>query len=80
MFIVTGIKPFSFKSDVSFEAYIQYKEYIGFVKAMTALRGMKLVLVQNGNAHVASIKASLLQFFLHEGKLSLPYLSASSMF
>merc|ERR1712107_898995 len=28
--------------DLVFEAYIQYKEYIGFVKAMNALKGMKV--------------------------------------
>lgn len=39
---VSGIKTFSFGQDLVFDAYIQFKEYIGFVKAMNALRGMKL--------------------------------------
>ena len=39
---VAGMKTFSFGQDLVFEAYIQYKEYIGFVKAMNALKGMKL--------------------------------------
>merc|ERR1719300_1465680 len=39
---VSGLKTFSFGQDLVFEAYIQYKEYIGFVKAMNALKGMKL--------------------------------------
>uniref|UniRef100_UPI00398EEDF0 A-kinase anchor protein 17A-like n=1 Tax=Pristiophorus japonicus TaxID=55135 RepID=UPI00398EEDF0 len=34
---------FSFGGHLNFEAYIQYQEYIGFVKAMDALRGMKLL-------------------------------------
>lgn len=37
------IQTFSFGQDITFEAYVQFQEYIGFVKAMTALRGMKLV-------------------------------------
>eukprot|EP00092_Neocalanus_flemingeri_P031393 GFUD01034098.1.p1 GENE.GFUD01034098.1~~GFUD01034098.1.p1 ORF type:complete len:770 (-),score=299.84 GFUD01034098.1:76-2385(-) len=39
---LSGISTFSFGQDLVFEAYIQYKEYIGFVKAMNALKGMKL--------------------------------------
>jgi len=39
---LSGINTFSFGQDLVFEAYIQYKEYIGFVKAMNALKGMKL--------------------------------------
>jgi len=39
---LAGINTFSFGQDLVFEAYIQYKEYIGFVKAMNALKGMKL--------------------------------------
>ena len=38
-----GFKRFTFSESLSFEAYIQYRDYIGFVKAMDALRGMKLV-------------------------------------
>uniref|UniRef100_A0A4W3J6G4 A kinase (PRKA) anchor protein 17A n=1 Tax=Callorhinchus milii TaxID=7868 RepID=A0A4W3J6G4_CALMI len=34
---------FSFGGHLNFEAYVQYQEYIGFVKAMDALRGMKLM-------------------------------------
>jgi len=39
---LAGINTFSFGQDLVFESYIQYKEYIGFVKAMNALKGMKL--------------------------------------
>merc|ERR1712083_1258739 len=43
---IAGVSTFSFfgsGQDLVFEAFIQYKEYIGFVKAMNALRGMKLL-------------------------------------
>merc|ERR1712141_448506 len=39
---LAGIDVFTFGQDLVFEAYIQYKEYIGFVKAMNSLKGMKL--------------------------------------
>ncbi|CAG2112996.1 unnamed protein product [Medioppia subpectinata] len=38
-----GFKRFTFNESLSFDAFIQYKDYIGFVKAMDALRGMKIV-------------------------------------
>ncbi|XP_054161392.1 A-kinase anchor protein 17A-like [Oppia nitens] len=38
-----GFKRFNFSESLSFEAYLQYKDYISFVKAMDALKGMKLV-------------------------------------
>uniref|UniRef100_A0A0K2TPJ1 Akinase anchor protein 17Alike [Saccoglossus kowalevskii] n=1 Tax=Lepeophtheirus salmonis TaxID=72036 RepID=A0A0K2TPJ1_LEPSM len=40
---ISGIKTFSFGQDLVFDAFIQYKEYIGFVKAMNSLKGMKLL-------------------------------------
>ena len=40
---ISGIQTFTFGQDLVFEAYIQYKEYIGFVKAMNSLKGMKLL-------------------------------------
>merc|ERR1711976_935813 len=42
---ISGVQTFStFGSgqDLVFDAYIQFKEYIGFVKAMNSLKGMKL--------------------------------------
>ena len=42
---ISGVSTFSFfgsGQDLVFDAYIQYKEYIGFVKAMNSLKGMKL--------------------------------------
>ena len=47
--------------DTTFNAYIQYSEYIGFVKAMDACRNMKLMLIDETNtAFTASIKVSFL--------------------
>ena len=40
---ISGIQTFTFGQDLVFEVYIQYKEYIGFVKAMNSLKGMKLL-------------------------------------
>ena len=38
------------------QAYVQFVEYISFVKALDTLRGMKLVRVKDGKASAASIK------------------------
>ncbi|RWS11976.1 hypothetical protein B4U79_09498 [Dinothrombium tinctorium] len=38
-----GFKRFSFNESLNFDAFIMYRDYIGFVKAMDTLRGMKLV-------------------------------------
>ena len=40
---ISGIQTFTFGQDLVFEAYVQFKEYIGFVKAMNSLKGMKLL-------------------------------------
>lgn len=56
---ISGIKKFSHSSDSTFDAYIQYKEYICFVKAMNALRGMKLVHKDGNETYSASIKVYL---------------------
>ncbi|ELU01381.1 hypothetical protein CAPTEDRAFT_44731, partial [Capitella teleta] len=54
----TSVKSFStFSQDLVFEAFVQYKEYIGFCKAMTALKGMKLVFMETAERiFAASIK------------------------
>lgn len=39
---MTGITKFSFDSDLYFEGYVQFSEYVAFVRAMDAFRGMKL--------------------------------------
>ena len=43
------IQTFNYGQDFTFEAYIQYTEYVSFVKAMDALRGMKLVYKEDNN-------------------------------
>lgn len=52
------IQTFSFGQDLIFEAFVQYKEYIGFVKAMDSLRGMKLLFMPDDEdkAYTANIK------------------------
>lgn len=44
-----AIQTFSFGQDLTFEAFVQYKDYVGFMKAMTALRGMKLMYKEKGD-------------------------------
>ncbi|OWJ99719.1 hypothetical protein Celaphus_00010176 [Cervus elaphus hippelaphus] len=53
---------FSFGGHLNFEAYVQYREYAGFIQAMSALRGMKLMFKgEDGKAVACNIKlASLL--------------------
>uniref|UniRef100_A0A182JS21 RRM domain-containing protein n=1 Tax=Anopheles christyi TaxID=43041 RepID=A0A182JS21_9DIPT len=40
---MSGMKKFSFDQEMYFEGYVQFSEYVGFVKAMDEFRGMKLV-------------------------------------
>ena len=58
---ISGIQTFSFGQDLVFEAYIQYKEYIGFVKAMNSVKGMKLLFKDRyeERSWVANIKVTL---------------------
>ena len=43
--------------DTVFDAFVQFNEYIGFVKAMDACRNMKLMLIDESNvAYTANIK------------------------
>ncbi|KAH0624661.1 hypothetical protein JD844_032341 [Phrynosoma platyrhinos] len=50
---------FSFGGHLNFESYVQYVEYAGFIKAMNALRGMKLMYKgEDGKAVACSIKVS----------------------
>lgn len=41
---------FAFGQDGLFEAYVQYQEYVGFLKCMTAFRGMKLLYKEGSKA------------------------------
>ncbi|KAK6173370.1 hypothetical protein SNE40_016836 [Patella caerulea] len=50
------IQTFSYNQDLTFEAFVQYKEYISFMKAMDALRGMKLMCKDGDKALTANIK------------------------
>lgn len=48
---------FSFGGHLNFEAYVQYREYAGFIQAMSALRGMKLMYKgEDGKAVACNIK------------------------
>ncbi|KAL4635716.1 A-kinase anchor protein 17A [Arapaima gigas] len=50
---------FTFGGHLNFEAYVQYEEYAGFVKAMDALRGMKLMYKgEDGKALACNIKVT----------------------
>ena len=55
------IQTFSFGQDLVFEAFIMFNEYIGFVKAMNSLKGMKLLYKDRyeDRAWVANIKVNL---------------------
>jgi len=55
---ISGIQKFTFGQDVVFDAYVQFMEYIGFVKAMNSLKGMKLMYKDKyeEKAWVANIK------------------------
>ncbi|XP_021968450.1 A-kinase anchor protein 17A [Folsomia candida] len=55
---VRGINTFTFSNDNVFEAYVQYKDYMSFVKAMDALRGCSLFYQESpiGKYYVANIK------------------------
>lgn len=54
-----GLQTFSFNTGITFELYVQYKEYISFVKAMDSLRGMKLLYIaddEEEKAYTSCIK------------------------
>lgn len=56
---ITGgnFRTFNFGNSLTFDAYVQFMEYIGFVKAMDALKGMKLLRkTSDGKAYTAEIK------------------------
>ena len=57
---INAISTFNFDQDIVFEAYVQYREYIAFVKAMTALKAMKLMFKSDeGRALCATFKVQL---------------------
>ena len=57
---ISGIPKNFVEQEGVFDAYIQYKEYMGFVKAMNSLRGMKLLFKDpySKNNFIVDIKVS----------------------
>ncbi|XP_057617214.1 A-kinase anchor protein 17A [Chionomys nivalis] len=54
-----GFHTFGWGGGLHFEAYVQYREYAGFVRAMAALRGVKLMFKgEDGKAVACGIKVS----------------------
>ncbi|XP_075815137.1 uncharacterized protein LOC142842039 [Microtus pennsylvanicus] len=54
-----GFHTFGWGGGLHFEAYVQYREYAGFVRAMAALRGAKLMYKgEDGKAVACGIKVS----------------------
>uniref|UniRef100_A0A0A9W0N1 A-kinase anchor protein 17A n=2 Tax=Lygus hesperus TaxID=30085 RepID=A0A0A9W0N1_LYGHE len=53
---ISGMKQFNFRTTSLFEVYIQYKDYLSFVAAMDALRGMKLLKKDGEKAWTQVIK------------------------
>ncbi|EFN60491.1 Splicing factor, arginine/serine-rich 17A [Camponotus floridanus] len=52
----SNIHKFSYEDGIFFDAFIQYNEYMDFVRAMDALRGMKLLKKDDQNSLTATIK------------------------
>lgn len=55
---ISGFTTFPHHQNVVFEAYIQYEEYVDFVKAMESLRGMKLLKKTSDEGLAANLKVS----------------------
>ncbi|KAG5886374.1 hypothetical protein JTB14_034907 [Gonioctena quinquepunctata] len=53
---ISGLKNSSFDKTEFFEGYVQFKDYIGFVKAMDAFRNMKLVQKEDDGAIEVNVK------------------------
>ncbi|XP_077983790.1 A-kinase anchor protein 17A-like [Glandiceps talaboti] len=53
----SNFQTFTFGGHLNFDAYVQFTEYIGFVKAMTSFKGMKLLYqADDGKAYTTTIK------------------------
>lgn len=57
----SNIHKFSYEDGIFFDAFIQYNEYMDFVRAMDALRGMKLLKKDDQNSLTATIKVILVK-------------------
>lgn len=55
---MTGLMVHSFDEKDLFEGYVQFKDYIGFTKAMDAFRGMKLLHKDDDDAMMVDIKVT----------------------
>ncbi|KAK9506666.1 hypothetical protein O3M35_008558 [Rhynocoris fuscipes] len=53
---LSGLKLFNFNQNTTFEAYVQFRDYISFVKAMDYLRGMKLLRIESDQAYMTTIQ------------------------
>ncbi len=56
MMVTNPQNTFAFGQDGLFEAFIQFQEYVGFLKCMTAFRGMKLLYREGNRAWTALIQ------------------------
>ncbi|OQR79689.1 A-kinase anchor protein 17A-like [Tropilaelaps mercedesae] len=70
--------------DLVFDAYVQYREYVGFVKAMDALRGMKLLYRpplrgERNDTNSSAFTSSIIVDFDRSGHLSDAKIRARSM-
>ncbi len=54
--IVPSLNTFAFGQDGFFDVYIQFHEYVGFVKCMAAFKGMKLLKKDCNNISTAIIQ------------------------
>lgn len=52
----SNIHKFSYEDGIFFDVFIQYNEYMDFVRAMDALRGMKLLKKDDQNSLTATIR------------------------
>lgn len=53
----------------TFEAYIQYKDYFSFVKAMDTFRGMKLLYADASEAFTANIRVIILNYLIIKSRI-----------
>ncbi|XP_044739604.1 A-kinase anchor protein 17A [Chrysoperla carnea] len=53
---MSGMQTFSFDQELFFEGYVQYRDYISFVRAMDAFHNMKLLRKEGDKAYAVNIK------------------------
>ena len=69
----SNLQTFSYGADLTFEVFVQYMDYISFVKAMDSLRGMKLLYKGDEKAMTAVIKVCSLVVLSHSVCCKQPY-------